>query len=279
MNSGAVESVDIEGAVDEASQELVNKLVTLVKNDPGFMSLLKSSIEKLVSEKLVAITDKQDCLQEEQEKLKGEIHELNVSVNKLRRDVAELQNDRSILFEKEHNNKVNIIDMQQYTRRNCLLITGIPESTERDSEGKTIPEDTDKVIMSLAKDKLGIELQVQDIDRTHRASRTLRGDGKPRAIIAKFSRYNIRDKMIKNRKKLKGTHIGIHDLLCKAKQELLDKAKDMVKRVPRAQSAWSWDGNVYVLMQLGKPTRHIMRSMWDIENIIHLYGEMPMPAE
>ena len=200
MNSGAVESVDIEGAVDEASQELVNKLVTLVKNDPGFMSLLKSSIEKLVSEKLVAITDKQDCLQEEQEKLKGEIHELNVSVNKLRRDVAELQNDRSILFEKEHNNKVNIIDMQQYTRRNCLLITGIPESTERDSEGKTIPEDTDKVIMSLAKDKLGIELQVQDIDRTHRASRTLRGDGKPRAIIAKFSRYNIRDKLIKNRK-------------------------------------------------------------------------------
>jgi hypothetical protein len=275
MSSEATESVNIEGAVEEASQELVSKLVAMVKNDEGFLSLLKTTIGRMVNERLVSITEKQDKMQEEQEKLHGEIHTLTLCVEKLRHDVSVLENDRSKLYEREYWNKVNIVDLQQYTRRNCLLITGIPESTERDSEGNFIKEDTDKRIMDLAKDKLGIVVKEEDIDRTHRATRTMRGDGKPRAIIAKFSRFNIRDKIIKARTDLKGTHIGIQELLCKEKQELLEKARELASNVPRVKSAWSWDGNIFILIQSGKPRKHIMRSMWDIQNIIRLYGELP----
>ena len=41
----------------------------------------------------------------------------------------------------------------------------------------------------------------------------LPGVRKPRSIMVKFTRRNTRNKIIRERKKLKGTHIGIQELL------------------------------------------------------------------
>jgi hypothetical protein len=266
--------------VNKASQEIVNKLVSMVQSDPSFMNLLRQTIGKLVNENLAQISERQNRLEEEKERLKGEVHTLHVTVDKLRQTIGELETDRSTLYEQHHSSKLEITELQQYTRRNCILISGIPESkVERDSDGKPIPENTDKLVMDLSKDKLGIELKEEDIDRTHRVSGKRRTDGKSRAIVAKFTRYNIRNKVIKARSELKGTHIGIQDLLCKTKQELLNKSKDMVNQVPRAKAAWSWDGNVYVSINTTsasssdtKTMRHHIRSFWDIDNLAHLWG-------
>ena len=70
-------------------------------------------------------------------------------------------------------------------RRSCLIFTGIPEPQAQ-------REDTDKEILDLCRDKLGIDLQQQDLDRTHRlgtVKRNDRGEAINRTIIAKFSNY------------------------------------------------------------------------------------------
>ena len=47
---------------------------------------------------------------------------------------------------------------EQYSRRNCLRISGIPETTG---------ENTDNIVLSIAND-IDSEVRLQDIDRSHR---------------------------------------------------------------------------------------------------------------
>ena len=65
----------------------------------------------------------------------------------------------------------------------------------------------------------------------------------------KFTRYNKRSELIKSRRKLKGTSIGIQEQQTPFNQWLLGKAQELVKRCDIAKAAWSWDGTVTVLVQ------------------------------
>ena len=81
-------------------------------------------------------------------------------------------------------------ELEQYSRRSCLIFTGIPELPEAQGE------DTDKEILDICRYKLGINLQQRDLDRTHRLgmiNRNDSGEAINRAIIAKFSNYRIRE--------------------------------------------------------------------------------------
>ena len=50
-------------------------------------------------------------------------------------------------------------ELEQYSRRECLVITGIPECKQ---------EDTRAIVNNFCKDKLGVELMQRDLARTHR---------------------------------------------------------------------------------------------------------------
>ena len=128
-------------------------------------------------------------------------------------------------------------DLQQYSRRNCLIVSGAPERRN---------EKTDDLIKNVAT-KVGVEVQDQDIDRSHRLGASK--PGRPRPIIVKFTRYNKRSELIKSRRKLKGTSIGIQEQLTPFNQWLLGKAQELVKRCDIAKAVWSWDGTVTVLVQ------------------------------
>ncbi|CAH1272871.1 Hypp4982 [Branchiostoma lanceolatum] len=83
----------------------------------------------------------------------------------------------------EHNTlQAKVDNLEQYSRRNCVIISGIPESPGERS--------TDNSVLSVANDKLKCDpqLTINDIDRSHRLGKP-RGDGKPRPIIAKFCSY------------------------------------------------------------------------------------------
>ena len=64
----------------------------------------------------------------------------------------------------------------QYSRRNCLIISGNPEMKK---------EDTDKIVIDIAEKWLDIQLDIGKIDRTHRL-KVKGSQGMPRPIIVKF---------------------------------------------------------------------------------------------
>ena len=81
-------------------------------------------------------------------KIKKKIEELNRKVSKMNERIEELENK---------------IDLQeQYSRRNCILIHGIAENKE---------ENTDHQAIDFINDSLDIKIDKTDIDRSHRTGR------------------------------------------------------------------------------------------------------------
>ena len=95
--------------------------------------------------------------------------------------------------------------MQQYSRRNCILIHGISEQKD---------EDTDEQALKIIREELGETVEKSNLDQTHIIARTFKEDkNKCMSIIVKFSRYKVRDKVFKNKKKLKDKSYSIAESL------------------------------------------------------------------
>ena len=83
---------------------------------------------------------------------------------------------------------------EQYSRRNCLLIHGLPELKN---------ENTDELVIDTIKGKMGEEIIKDEIYRSHKLG-VLKNNGKSRPIIISFLRYNIRCRIFKNKKNGRG---------------------------------------------------------------------------
>ena len=64
-----------------------------------------------------------------------------------------------------------------------------------------------------------------DIDRSHQKGKLKRGK-QSRPIIIHFARYNIRNRVFKNKKKLKDTSISITESLTQKRMQMLAKARN-----------------------------------------------------
>ena len=129
-------------------------------------------------------------------------------------------------------NLENQLDRQeQYSRRNCILIHGVTE---------THGENTDGISLRTINEHLELELREKELDRTHRIGNPKSGNKRPRPIIVKFARYNIRRKVFVNKKMLKNTGISITERLTKHRMEFLKKEFDEFG----FNNVWTIDGRI-----------------------------------
>ncbi|XP_071497095.1 uncharacterized protein [Diadema antillarum] len=159
--------------------------------------------------------------------------------------ISSMQKEQECNKDEITNLQRTLNDAEQYSRRNCLWLYGIPESDH---------EDTDEVMLDLASKELNVKLKPEDIDRSHRICppRPVKRGEKtkpPRPIIVKFATYRVRHLVIRNRKRLKGKHIGIEEDLTATNRNLLQKANELVKTNSNVIAAWSTDGRILVLLK------------------------------
>ena len=126
-------------------------------------------------------------------------------------------------------------DQMQYSRRNCLLVHGLPEP-EKESESSR--ENTDSTVMELFENTLGAGISKWDIGRSHRLGKR---KTTPRPVIVRFVSYRQRKSVFDLKKKLKGKKIYITESLTKQRYELLNKCKETFGQF----NVWSIDGRIH----------------------------------
>ena len=132
--------------------------------------------------------------------------------------------------------KEEIDNLEQYSRRNCILIHGVKESNK---------EVTDDLAREIFNTKLHLDVNVQDLDRSHRIGR--KTPGKTRPIIVKFATYNRRREVFSTKKNLKGSKITITESLTSNRLELLH----LCKGDENVETVWSSDGRIICLLKDG----------------------------
>ena len=141
--------------------------------------------------------------------------------------------------------------MEQYSRRSCLIFVGIKET------GDT-PEDTDKVILDVCNNKLGLNLAQEAIDRSHhlgpvrkaRIEQRNEVNPSPRPIIVKFTNYNNRSMVFSSKRKLKGSPVSTMEHLTTRRVKLMQQAKALVGH----KQVWSLDSRLLAVKE-GKKIR------------------------
>ena len=169
--------------------------------------------------------------------------------SQLRKEIAGLRDkvaekDREILILKDQ-----IDSLEQYSRRNCLRISPVPEVPS---------ESTDDIVKTVAK-TIGVTLPDNAIDRSHRVGKvTAGGVNRDRPILVKFTSYKYKEAMMKAkifpdsqwpalpaRSTARVHRLYINEDLTRTRAEVAARARQL-KRDGKLDDTWTRDGIIFV---------------------------------
>ena len=122
-------------------------------------------------------------LRQEMSALRAVLQQKDQKIKELESRVQQLENDQDVL--------------EQYTRRNSLRVSGLPEDRH---------EDPAEVVLKVFNKTMGLEktgnpILITDIDRVHRVGKPQ--EGKSRQILVKFATYRARQRVFGAKRNLK----------------------------------------------------------------------------
>ena len=132
-------------------------------------------------------------------------------------------------------------ELEQYLRRECLVLSGVEENPHE-------TEDVDEIVLDVFSQKLAVEILTNnDIRRCYKLkSRRPRHSTverqSPRPIIIKFVSYRKRQEVFISKKKLKGSRLVLTESLTATRQAVLAKAKQAFE----VRNCWTNDGRIYI---------------------------------
>ena len=145
-----------------------------------------------------------------------------------------------------------IDELEQYSRRNFLIFTGIKEDSDPSRK------DTGRIILNICNHSIGLDIASICLDRTHRLGHKNSlesSEPKPSTIIVKSTNYYDRPDMFRSQVKLKLSGVIIYENLTSRKLSLLNGVKEILD----VENAWSLDGKVFAI----KDDREIRISDFD----------------
>lgn len=213
--------VDLDDSLGmESKDPVVNKDLQgfLRKFEDTFTEKLKSFKEEVLG----LVTNTLEQTTKDIEKLKKEVGNLQKENDTLKQEVAELKYTQQEL-------RKTMNDTAQYTRKDNVRILGLDEQMH---------EDTREVVCSTLSKKLNIEVKPSDIAACHRLPSTQKN--LPRPVIVRFKDRFCKDKVTKERRKLKGQKITICDDITRDNLKLMNRAK----MSNLFESVWYFNGKV-----------------------------------
>ena len=263
--------------------------ITDLIGNKEFLEAIKKTVRKAIREELQELKQELNRVSKQVEVNESKIVALEIEKEHKDKQITDLVKRVESQEEAISRLRNKSMEAEQYSRRNCARFFGIPEIKG---------ENTDKIVLEVAKEKLGINLRLDDIDRSHRVGAILRtgpasGASQPapdsasssqaskstststswatvateakrknarhRPIIVKFSTYRARQSVMAVRRLLKDTGISIAEDLTSSNYEILKEARLSTK----VSAAWSQDGRILVALPTtnGKSIRKVISTV------------------
>ena len=185
---------------------------------------------EVVSEKnearILELELEKDCLNAQMKDLKDKIEKLG---------------DAQCLLQKDNIRNTQLaLDNEQYSRKNSVRVFGIaaPENRQKERE-----ENCKKLVCDMINSSpmaMDINLMEKNLNVAHRVGKVVNGK---QPILAVFYDRDVRQAVLKERSKLKGSGTSIGEDLCEANLRLLNRLQSEPYR-DIIESAWYWNGKI-----------------------------------
>ncbi|KAF0308236.1 hypothetical protein FJT64_020520 [Amphibalanus amphitrite] len=191
--------------------------------------------------------------------------------------VAARDEEIEALKEELAETRAQLNGLEQYSRRLCLDVSGIPETPN---------EDTDRLVMDTAR-LAGVDVSKADIDRSHRVGAVK--PGRPRTLLVRFVSYAKREAFYGARRQLRqprsfegstvttavASKVFVTDNLTRENQHILYRARQFRKE-GKLFAAWSDVGKLKVRLRENGPTT-VIRTMTDLQKLVNSAAERRKP--
>lgn len=228
--------------------------------EPAFIT----SLQELLSPGLEAAVSK--ALEKQDAKIAALEQELVATKTELLSAKVKLTATQEKLSTVEH----QVEQMEAENRKNCLVISGVPELPD---------ENTDELVLGVA-NAAGITLSIGDIDRSHRLGKQHGTIDRPRTILVKFQSCNKRQQLFSARRELSAHRVrenpvltpqvlqGVYltDFLTQKNQHLLFVCRQLRKR-KQLWASYSSNGKVKARLAEDQPARPV-NSISDLQAIL-----------
>lgn len=239
-----VKSILIES--DVIQESLSNKIPAPVKNSDLLNDLkLDTAFITEVSDKVSSIIMNNDTFR--QIVCDSLSLEVNENMQKLEKEIEDEKVKTSTL-------ESQLEELAQYSRRNCIVLHGLPLQT------KETKEDTDQLVIDTIKNKMGIRFSKHDLDRSHRLPTP------KQPIIVKFLSHNLKSLVYNSKKKLKGSNLLVTEALTPKRRDCLSKLASLRKE-KKILSYWTMDGKIF-FTKPDEPNKKIQLKNLNIETIV-----------
>ena len=192
------------------------------------------------------------------EDIRKEVRKL-FGVEEKEREIAELKSLVKTQEAQIADQDKRLNELEQYSRRNCLSYTGIPEESA---------ENPVQLAIDLAK-TVGVKLDRTDLDRAHRVGRVGQGQ-KPRPLLVKYATYQRREqvwsarKVMRDAKPPRGSSLPenimrdvyLQESLTRRNQEIMFAAREL-RRKKKLWAVWTDSCIMKVRVREGSPTVRI----------------------
>jgi len=224
---------------DSATEVGVPEMVTIsdvetivAKAVKAAVSVVREEFEKLIK----GMKDQIQSLEERIEHLENDARPRDVP------DVTELCNKIDAVTRENRRISVAANEAEQYNRRNNIRIRGL--AVKKD-------DDCRKVVLELIRSKLHVPVSDDDIELAHPVplrSQANQASSGSDVVMVRFRHREVRDQVIRQRKLLKNSKRTIVEDLTALNLELINR----LKKTPRVEKTWSWNGHVYALLRDGR---------------------------
>ena len=155
-------------------------------------------------------------------------------------------------YQKQIDEMADQIDnLEQYTRRECLLINGVKKTTEN-----TSTQSTKNIVFDIMKSmKIDDKVVDRDIARTHWMGEKL---------VVKFATYNARELFYEKRKSA-GEDIFVNESLTKRRNQLVFECRKL-KKEKKILAVWTNDGVIKIKLLNGN--NKVVKSLQEVQNLI-----------
>lgn len=224
------------------AKEFSRALLSALKDDDVNHALHRHSTDSMKSEILPIM----DAIANLRKEIKADFGE---QMNNLRQTVASL---KDIITKKDETiasleKRVEALeqsqdDLEQYSRRNSVRLSGLVENKKEDTAALAIDVLNDRM-------KLTPPLTINELDRVHRVGKpSAETEAKPRAILMKFSTYRSKQRVHSAKRHLYTEDddlpkLFLNEDLTRRRSELLWEARKL-KKDGRIQDAWSANGTL-----------------------------------
>ena len=221
---------------------------------------IEAEVKNCVAEEIQPLLQKLDCQSGIVETQKQQLIKQLSSLQRTTQDQITSNNERekeiNFLYDRVALLKNRLEIQEQYSRRTSLRFNNVPIPTDRIEGTKIVhPVDTDSIILDICNNKLGLDIGIRDIGRSHVIDKLKQGRSQ---VIVRFISYRTRQLVYSNKKALKGDSNGtfITENLTHFRTNLA-KQLATVKYNNKINACWTTDGRIFVKVNANRQKRII----------------------